>query len=147
MKQYGLIKTITTTEGEEIKLCGNALTFILYKSYFGKDLLNDIIGFAKKNSNKDTLEKLKEYNIETIEDLEKLEDKEANEVLSTMEQYEFDCEFILNFIASLIATAQYPNKMDVGELIMSIPPYVITDKGIISELLDFFSLFIAQKKR
>ena len=110
-------------------------------------MLNDIIGFAKKNSNKDTLEKLKEYNIETIEDLEKLEDEEANEVLSTMEQYEFDCEFILNFIASLIATAQYPNKMDVGELIMSIPPYVITDKGIISELLDFFSLFIAQKKR
>ena len=115
---------------------------MLSHSYFTR-----VIGFAKKNSNKDTLEKLKEYNIETIEDLEKLEDKEANEVLSTMEQYEFDCEFILNFIASLIATAQYPNKMDVGELIMSIPPYVITDKGIISELLDFFSLFIAQKKR
>ena len=55
MKQYGLIKTIKTDDGEEIKLCGNAFTFILYKSYFGKDLLNDIIGFAKKNSNKDTL--------------------------------------------------------------------------------------------
>ena len=147
MKQYGLIKTIKTEDGEEIKLCGNAFTFILYKSYFGKDLLNDIISFAKKNSNKTTLEKLKEYNIESIEDLEKLEDNEANEVLSTMEGYEFDCEFILNFIASLIATAQYPNKIDVGELIMSIPPYVITDKSIISELLDFFSLFIAQKKR
>ena len=64
-----------------------------------------------------------------------------------MQNYEFDSEFILNFIASLIATAQYPNKLEVGELIMSIPPYVITDKSIISELLDFFSLFIAQKKR
>ena len=60
---------------------------------------------------------------------------------------EFDSEFILNFIASLIATAQYPNKMEVGELIMSIPPYVLTDKATITELLDFFSLFIAQKKR
>lgn len=147
MKQYGLIKTIKTNDGEEIKLCGNALTFILYKSYFGKDLLNDIISFAKKNSNKDTLAKLKEYNIESVEDLEKLEETEANEVFVTIAQYEFDTEFILNFIASLIATAQYPNKPDVGELIMSIPPYVITDKSIITELLDFFSLFIAQKKR
>ena len=40
MKQYGLIKTIKTEDGEEIKLCGNAFTFILYKSYFGID--NDI---------------------------------------------------------------------------------------------------------
>lgn len=147
MKQYGLIKTLALSDGEELKLCGNALTFILYKSYFGKDLLSDIISFAKKNSNKDTLNKLKEYNIESIEDLEKLNDEEANKVLSTMEEYEFDSEFILNFIASLIATAQYPSKPDVGELIMSIPPYVITDKAIIGELLDFFSLFIAQKKR
>lgn len=147
MKQYGLIKTIKTEDGEELKLCGNAFTFILYKSYFGRDLLNDIIAFAKKNSNKDTLTKLKEYSIESVEDLEKLTDEETNKVFSTIENYEFDSEFILNFIASLIATAEYPNKPDVGELIMSIPPYVVTDKTIISELLDFFSLFIAQKKR
>lgn len=147
MKQYGLIKTIKISEDEELKLCGNALTFILYKSYFGKDMLNDIIGFAKKNSNKDTLEKLKKYEISTIEDLENLDDEQTSEVFQTMEEYEFDSEFILNFIASLIATAQYPNKPDVGELIMSIPPYIITDKSIVSELLDFFSLFITQKKR
>ena len=147
MKQYGLIKKLKVAEDEEIKLCGNALTFILYKSYFGKDLLNDIISFAKKNSNTETLGKLKEYKIETIEDLEKLDEEQSNEVFSTMEQYEFDSEFILNFIASLIATAQYPNKLEVGELIMSIPPYVLTDKATITELLDFFSLFIAQKKR
>lgn len=147
MKQYGLIKTIKTEDGEELKLCGNAFTFILYKSYFGRDLLNDIIAFAKKNSNKDTLTKLREYSIESVEDLEKLTDEETSDVFSTIESYEFDSEFILNFIASLIATAEYPNKPDVGELIMSIPPYVVTDKTIISDLLDFFSLFIAQKKR
>ena len=147
MKQYGLIKKLKVADDEEIKLCGNALTFILYKSYFGKDLLNDIISFAKKNSNTNTLSKLKEYKIETIEDLEKLDEEQSNEVFSTMEQYQFDREFILNFIASLMATAEYPNKPDVGELIMSIPPNIITDKTIISELLDFFSLFISQKKR
>ena len=147
MKQYGLIKTIKTNDGEEIKLCGNAMTFILYKSYFGRDLLNDIISFAKKNSNKETLEKLKKYSINSVEDIDKLDDGQMNEVISTMESYEFDSEFILNFIASLIATAEYPNKPDVGELIMSIPPYIITDNSTITDLLDFFSLFIAQKKR
>lgn len=147
MKQYGLVKTIKLNDGEELKLCGNALTFILYKSYFGRDLLNDIISFAKKNSNKDTLEKLKQYKIESVDDLDKLDDAQTSEVLSTMESYEFDSEFILNFVASLMATAQYPEKIDVGELIMSIPPYIITDNTTIVELLDFFSLFIAQKKR
>lgn len=50
MKQYGMIKTLKVSDDEELKLCGNALTFILYKSYFGRDLLNDIIGFAKKKT-------------------------------------------------------------------------------------------------
>ena len=103
MKQYGMIKTLKVSDDEELKLCGNALTFILYKSYFGRDLLNDIIGFAKKNSNKDTLEKLKEYNIESVSDIEKLNDEQTTDVLNTMQNYEFDSEFILNFIASLIA--------------------------------------------
>ena len=146
MKQYGLVKTIKIND-DEIKLCGNAMTFILYKSYFGRDLLNDIIGFAKKNSNKDTLEKLKQFNVESVDDLENLNEQQTNEVLESMQSYEFDSEFILNFVASLIATAEYPNKLEVGELIMSIPPSIVTDNAIITELLEFFSLFIAQKKR
>lgn len=146
MKQYGLVKTLKFGE-DELKLCGNALTFILYKSYFGRDLLNDIISFAKNNTNKETLEKLKEYKVESVDDIEKLNEEQTIAVLTTMESYSFDSEFVLNFIAALMATAEYPKKMDVGELIMSIPPYVITDQQTISELLDFFSLFIAQKKR
>ncbi len=146
MKQYGLVKTLKY-ENDEIKLCGNAFTFILYKSYFGRDLLNDIISFAKKNSNKATLDKLKEFKIKSVEDIDKLDDDKTMQVLETMESYDFDSEFILNFIASLMATAEYPQKLDVAELIMSIPPSIITDEKTIAELLDFFSLFIAQKKR
>lgn len=146
MKQYGLVKKIQVGD-DELKLCGNALTFILYKSYFGKDLLNDIINFAKKNSNKDTLEKLSKYNIKSVDDMDKLSDEQTAEVLETIGTYQFDSEFILNFVASLIATAEYPNKPEVGELIMSIPPSIVTDNDLISELLEFFSLFISQKKR
>ena len=146
MKQYGLIKKIKVGD-DELKLCGNALTFILYKSYFGKDLLNDIIDFAKKNSSKETLETLKKFNIQSVDDLDKLSEKETSEVLDTISSYQFDSEFILNFVASLIATAEYPNKPEIGELIMSIPPSIVTDNELISELLEFFSLFISQKKR
>ena len=146
MKQYGLVKKITVGD-DEIKLCGNALTFILYKSYFGRDLLNDIISFAKKNSSKETVEKLGKYNIKSVDDMDKLTDEQTAEVLETIETYQFDSEFILNFVASLIATAEYPNKPEVGELIMSIPPSIVTDNALISELLEFFSLFISQKKR
>ena len=146
MKQYGLVKKIQVGD-DELKLCGNALTFILYKSYFGRDLLNDIISFAKKNSSKETLEKLSKYNIKSVDDMDKLSDEQTAEVLETIETYQFDSEFILNFVASLIATAEYPNKPEVGELIMSIPPSIVTDNALISELLEFFSLFISQKKR
>ena len=146
MKQYGLIKKIKVGD-DELKLCGNALTFILYKSYFGKDLLNDIISFAKKNSSKETIEALGKFNIKSVDDLDKLSDDQTAEVLDTISSYQFDTEFILNFVASLIATAEYPNKPEIGELIMSIPPSIVTDNELISELLEFFSLFISQKKR
>ena len=145
MKQYGLIKKIKVGD-DELKLCGNALTFILYKSYFGRDLLNDIISFAKKNSSKATLEALGKFKIESVEDIDKLTDEQTQKVLETIESYQFDSEFILNFVASLIATAEYPNKPEIGELIMSIPPSIITNNNLITELLEFFSLFITQKK-
>ena len=146
MKQYGLIKTIKTDD-DEIKLCGNAMTFILYKSYFGRDLLNDIISFAKKNSSQATLEKLRELKIEKVDDIESLTPEQTKSVLETIEEYNFDSEFILNFLASLMATALYPEKVDIAELIMAIPPYFVSDTKIINELLEFFSLFISQKKR
>ena len=90
---------------------------------------------------------MKKFNIQSVDDLDKLSEKETSEVLDTISSYQFDSEFILNFVASLIATAEYPNKPEIGELIMSIPPSIVTDNELISELLEFFSLFISQKKR
>lgn len=145
MKQYGLIKTLKHGE-DEIKLCGNALTFILYKSYFGRDLLNDIIHFAKRNASEDTLKKLNTFGIKGVDDIDKLSDEQTAQVLGSLDNFSFDSEFVLNFIAALIATAQYPTKPDIGELICSIPPHYIVDQAVISELLEFLSLFISQKK-
>ena len=145
MKQYGLVKTIKDGENT-IKLCGNAMTFILYKSYFGRDLLNDIITFAKRNTSSETLEKLKQVGIKSVDDIHTLTDEQTTEVLGSLENYKFDSEFVLNFIASLIATAEYPNKPDIAELICAIPPHFVIDQKVIGELMEFLSLFISQKK-
>lgn len=145
MKQFGLVKILK--DGDyEIKLCGNALTFILYKSYFGRDLLNDIIQFAKANADKTAFEKLLGLGVKSAEDIDKLTNEQIAGVYKNMDSINFDTEFILNFIASLMATAQYPTKPDAAELICAIPPHFVIDQGIISELLEFLSLFITQKK-
>jgi len=141
MTKHGLVKVLKDGE-DEIKLVGNALTFVLYKSYFGKDLLNDIVAFAKKNSNAEVMEKLL-----AIGDIEKLEDEKALALLEGMADYSFDSEFILQFMAALMATAQYPHKPDVGELIMSIPPHFVVDREVVQEVVEFLSLFIKQKQR
>jgi len=145
MKQYGLVKTLK--DGDyEIKLCGNALTFILYKSYFGRDLLNDIIHFAKQNADKAAFDKLLALGIKNPEDISNLTDEQMSGVYKNLDGIRFDSEFVLNFIAALMATAQYPEKPDVAELICSIPPHFVVDQGIIGELLEFLSMFVNQKK-
>jgi hypothetical protein len=44
----GLVKTMDDGSDGKIKLVGNAMTFILYKSYFRRDLLNDLVIFVQK---------------------------------------------------------------------------------------------------
>jgi hypothetical protein len=141
---YGLVKTLKTDDGREIKLIGNALTFILYKSYFGRDLLNDIVAFAKANANADTV---KGINVKTADDINALDRETRERVIHAAGEYKFDSEYIINFLAALIATAKYPEKPDIVSIITEIPPYFITDGEIIAELTEFLSLFISQKKR
>jgi len=144
VKMYGLVKTLKADDGREIKLVGNAMTFILYKSYFGRDLLSDIVAFAKANA---TTEAIKGINVKTAEDINALDRETRERVINAAGEYKFDSEFVINFLAALIATARYPEKPDIVSIITEIPPYFITDGEIIAELTEFLSLFISQKKR
>lgn len=141
---FGLVKTLKTDEGREIKLVGNALTFIIYKSYFGRDLLSDIVAFARANANVDGI---KGVTVKTAEDINALDRETREKIINAAGEYKFDSEFIINFLAALIATARYPEKPDIVSIITEIPPYFITDGEIITELTEFLSLFISQKKR
>ncbi len=143
---FGLIKTLDDGNGRKIKLAGNALTFILYKSYFGRDLLNDIVSFAKNSADAAAVQRLNKLNIKSTEDLAKLTDKEQSQLLSVVSDYKFDSEFVLNFISALMATARYPQRPDITELILQIPPWWIADKTVVSELMEFLSLFITDKR-
>ena len=144
---YGLVKTLDDGQGGKIKLVGNALTFILYKSYFGRDLLNDIVAFAKNSADIETIKRFNNLKVKTADDLALLTESEQKQLLTAVGEYRFDTEFVLNFIAALIATAKYPIKPDVTDLIIEIPPWWIADKTIISELMEFLSLFITDKRK
>ena len=143
---YGLVKTLDDGQGGKIKLVGNSLTFILYKSYFGRDLLNDIVAFAKNSADIETIKRFNNLKVKTADDLALLTESEQKELLTAVGEYRFDTEFVLNFIAALMATAKYPIKPDVTDLIIEIPPWWIADKTIISELMEFLSLFITDKQ-
>ena len=144
---YGLVKTLDDGNGSKIKLVGNALTFILYKSYFGRDLLNDIVAFAQNSADTGTVQKFNSLNIKTAEDLSGLSAEKQTEILSAVSGYKFDTEFVLNFIAALMATARYPEKPNVTDLIIQVPTWWIADKSVISELMEFLSLFITDKRK
>jgi len=139
MQKYGYVKTLKDGDNE-IKLCGNARTLTLYKSYFGRDLFNDIVTFAKKNSTPGMLEK-----IQGMGNIDDITEDQAMKLYETLDEFHFDTEFITNFIVSLMATAMYPTKMSPDELIDFIPPHFLTDQALISEVLEFLSLFVKQK--
>ncbi|MCL2796845.1 MAG: hypothetical protein FWD58_02160 [Firmicutes bacterium] len=143
---YGLVKTMDDGQGGKIKLVGNALTFIIYKNYFGRDLLNDIVNFAKSNADTGTVKRLGALNVRSVEDFRDLSESDQTVLFSAVGDFRFDTEFTLNFIAALMATARYPEKPDVTDIIVEIPPHWIADSKIIAELMEFLSLFISAKK-
>jgi hypothetical protein len=140
---HGLVKTLDDGNGGKLKLVGSAYTFIIYKNYFGRDLLNDIVSFAKKNATSDAVRKLAEFGSADVKSL--TAEQQAAFIAATGE-FKFDSEFILQFVAALITTARYPEKPDIVDVIMEIPPHWLADQGIVSELMEFLSLFISAKK-
>jgi hypothetical protein len=138
---YGLVKTL-----DGVKLVGNALTFIVYKNYFGRDLLNDIVAFAKKNAGAAVVKKLSALNVRTAEQISALPEQEQTEIFEAASGFTFDSEFVIHFAAALIATARYPEKPDISEVIAEVPPHWLADNEVITELMEFLSLFIGSKK-
>ena len=107
--------------------------------------MNDIVAFAKNNADAGLVKKFGQMKISSAEDLAALPESYQRELLSAVGDFRFDTEFALNFIAALIATARYPEKPDVIDIIMGIPPHWLANSAMVSELMEFLSLFISTK--
>ena len=131
--KYGMVKTYHNDD-VEIKLVFNAMTFVIYMNYTGRDLMNDFSKLAiSQSQNVQTLRPglideigqgdFSHVTEEELSQLSKINSGEAN-------------QFLIDFISALIATAEYPKRIDYCDAIMSIPIEMLYDRDFSNELLE-----------
>ena len=146
MKKYGFIKTLIDGDNE-IKLKANTNTIVLYKGYFkdpddnrkSADLLKDLMNYTKKAANYS-----QDANLGKLTEMEITEENALELLNSVSDSFEFDTTFINQFIASLIANAM-PEPPSAREAMEYVPPHWATDPDIITELFEFFPIFMKPK--
>lgn len=132
--KYGMVKTFHTSEGDEIKLVFNAMTFVIYMNYTGRDLMNDFTKLAISQTQ--NVQTLRPGLIEEVGrgDFSNVTEEEMSQ-LAKMNTQESN-QFLIDFIAALIATASYPQRIDYCDVIMCIPIEMLYDKDFSTELLE-----------
>lgn len=132
--KYGMVKTFHTSEGDEIKLVFNAMTFVIYMNYTGRDLMNDFTKLAISQTQ--NVQTLRPGLIEEVGrgDFSNVTEEEMSQLakINTQESN----QFLIDFIAALIATARYPQRIDYCDVIMCIPIEMLYDKDFSAELLE-----------
>lgn len=132
--KYGMVKTFHTSEGDEIKLVFNAMTFVIYMNYTGRDLMNDFTKLAISQTQ--NVQTLRPGLIEEVGrgDFSNVTEEEMSQLakINTQESN----QFLIDFIAALIATASYPQRIDYCDVIMCIPIEMLYDKDFSAELLE-----------
>lgn len=137
-------------EDKEITLMHNALTYILYKNYTGRDLLADTMDLGinlkgdvdidGKKINVDELAKKAQKDINSLsnEELSKIIDITLNAKSS---------EYILYLTAALIATAIYPQKKAFEDIIAELPDDIMYDAEFMKEITNFITINIDRVKK
>lgn len=145
--KYGMVKRYVTEEGDEILFVFNAMTFVIYMNYTGRDLMSD---FTKLVINQNTT--VKQLRPELLSELESgdLSNVTEEEIaqLSALNSAETN-QFMLDYIAALIATAKYPQRIDYCDAICQIPISMLYDKAFANELFELmqFGLVPGGKKK
>lgn len=132
---------------DRIKLVFNVTTFIIYHGYTGHDLMADFNNLALENMS--NMEKIRPEIKEQIKsgtlDMASLTAEDIK-LLATLDNAQNNT-FLLNFIASLIATARYPEKVDYIDIINEIPMEMLRDKDFANELRELMAFGLADKKK
>lgn len=135
---------------EYIKLVYNVMTYIIYQNYTGRDLQADFHKLVVSNMDivnsvsKETMEKLDKglLNASNIDELPE------EDVKALMKMSNPDTNlFLVDFIASLIATAKYPTKIAYEDIIFQIPLEMLQDESFTNELLDLMKFGLPNKKK
>lgn len=131
---------VVKVEGKEIKLVHNPLTYILYKNYTGRDLLNDTMDVGIGMRGIETLAKKAQQGVENLtnEELVKITDA----VLASN-----STEYMLNLTAALIATAQHPKKLVFDDIIADLPDDILYDAEFLKTLTEFITINIDRVKK
>ena len=125
----------------ELKLVHNALTYIKYKNYTGRDLLDDTmnIGLAIKGNEKTAL-KAQEKGIES------LNDKEVQELIQVALNSKTS-EYILFLTSALIATARHPEYLDFNDIIAELPDDIMYDSKFMETITEFMLINVDRIKK
>lgn len=130
-----------------IKLVYNVLTLANYMNFTGRDLMSDLTAVCLKSSSlfqKIDKSKISDYFKGLIDkndfsdiDISRLTPEDMTE-LSKINSSD-NTIFLINFIASLMATARYPEVVDFAELINEIPMAMLFDQKFTAELYELMA--------
>lgn len=135
---------------EYVKLVYNVMTYVIYQNYTGRDLQADFHKLVVSNMDivnsvsKETMEKLDKglLNASNIDELPE------EDVQALMKINNPDTNlFLIDFIASLIATAKYPTRVAYEDIIFEIPLEMLQDESFTNELLDLMKFGLPDKKK
>ena len=150
MANYGMVKTyevkdVTGKVIDTIRFVFNPLTYVIYMNYTGKDLNADFTSLALSKKNSKALNSMSEELKEKVlnggfkdVDVKSLSECDI-EALSEFASNSQNTEFLINYMASLMATACYPEKPSFEEIICRMPMELIYDNEFAEELFSLLA--------
>ena len=135
---------------EYVKLVYNVMTYVIYQNYTGRDLQADFHKLIANN-----IDIVNSVSKETREMLDKglvnnsnIAELPEQDLQALMKISNPDTNlFLIDFIASLIATAKYPTRVAYEDIIFEIPLEMLQDESFTNELLDLMKFGLPDKKK
>ena len=135
---------------EYVKLVYNVMTYVIYQNYTGRDLQADFHKLIASN-----IDIVNSVSKETREMLDKglvnnsnIAELPEQDLQALMKISNPDTNlFLIDFIASLIATAKYPTRVAYEDIIFEIPLEMLQDESFTYELLDLMNFGLIDKKK
>lgn len=138
--EYETVNEDGTPVSVELKLVFNAMTLVIYQNYLGRELMTDFVNLCMqsqkqaKGISKELFDKVQGGKELTLADLT----EEDITVLQNVD-YTAHMEFFINLMGAMVATREYPKRLDFFDCISEIPPHLVYDQAFCTKLVNFVS--------